>query len=275
MTDRIPAVALLALALFAAPADAQPASGPAATSEKLVADAMTRYEAADLGGALDLLAQAYALDPRPDILFAKGRIHVERGECVEAIDAYRRFLTSKPGPNSTDIATRAIAECQRILAASGKPVAVPPPDGDGDGGDGDDGDAVGKDVTPAGPVDLGPPSPTTRTRVRPWYTDTLGDGLVLGGAAAGVTAGLLYRSARSDVSRADEGGPGGVSLEEHDRLTERAETKQLWAGVAGAAGAALIIGGVVRYVTGDRTETITIAPAAGAGGGSVTLGWRF
>lgn len=268
MTDRIPAAALIALALCAAPADAQPAPSPAATSQQLVADAMARYEAADLSGALDLLAQAYALDPRPDILFAKGRIHVERGECVEAIDAYRRFLTSKPGPNSTEIATKAIAECQRILAASGQPVDDPPPDADRSGA------TAGEDVTPLG-GDAGPPPPTTRTRIRPWYADKLGDGLVLGGGAAGVTAALLYLSARSDVSRADEGGPGGVSLEEYNRLTERAETKQLWAGVAGAAGAALIVAGVVRYTIGDRTETIAIAPAATAGGGSITLGWRF
>ncbi|MBZ0237188.1 MAG: hypothetical protein K8M05_32975 [Deltaproteobacteria bacterium] len=269
MTDRIHAPTLLALVLTlcATSADAQPAADPVPKAEQLMADAMTRYEAADLGGALELLAQAYALEPRPDILFAMGRIHVERGECVEAIDAYRRFLTSKPGPNSTQIATDAIADCQRILAASGTPVPDPPPDADGDAG--------GDDTKPPAREDHGPPPPTTRTRVRPWYTDTLGDGLVLGGTAAGVAAGLLYLSARSDVSRADEGGPGGVSLAEHDRLTERAETKQLWAGVAGAAGAALIIGGVVRYVTGDRTETITVAPAATAGGGSVTLGWRF
>ncbi len=252
----------LALALAAPPATAQPAP-PADPVQARIDRAMAYYEAADLARALDELAAAYAESPRPDLLFAMGRIHVERGECAEAIAAYRRFLASKPGPNSTQIATDAIAECQKVLAAAGERLPVDP-------GTGAAGLPAGHDRTAA---TAAPPAVPTRTR--PWYTDALGDALVGVGLAGGVTAGALYLSARDDLDRAAEGGPGGVTLAEHDRLVARADRKQLWAGIAGGVGAALVVGGVIRFVTGDRTETVTVAPAAGGAGASVTVGWRF
>ena len=249
---------VLVVALIAPPALAQP-KDPA---QDKVDKAMAFYEAEDLARALEELEAAYALSPRPDILFAMAKIHDERGDCAKAITTYRKFLETKPGPNSTRIATDVIAKCQKVLAASGEPVPAEPVDT--------------RPPQPVDPVDTGAPAepeptPEAATRTRPWYTDTLGDGLVAAGTAGLILGGVFYLSARTDVSKANQGGAGGITLDEHAELTDSADKKQLWAGIAAGAGAALIIGGVVRYLTGDRSERITVE-ATGAG---AAVGWRF
>jgi hypothetical protein len=123
------------------------------------------------------------------------------------------------------------------------------------------------------PVPDSDSAPVTRTRTRPWYTDALGDALVAGGTGGLILSGVLVLSARTDVSRANQGAAGGVTLEEYNQLSDDADRKQLWAGVAAGVGGALIIGGIVRYMTGDRTETITIEPAES--GATVGARWRF
>ncbi len=257
---------VLALALpltppagHAQPSQPAPAVDPAQAG---VDRAMAYYEAADLTRAMEELTAAYALSPRPDILWAMARIHVERGECREAIDAYQRFLESDPGPNSTQIATDAIATCERSLAASA--TARPPQD---------PAPVARRPATDAPtPVD---PGPAPRPHGAPWYTDRVGDALVGAGALGGVAAGLLFRAALRDNRRADEGSPGGATLTEFTRLGERAEQRRLWAGLAGAASAALVIGGIVRFTSRDRPDPLVVGATGDADGGSVTLGGRF
>jgi hypothetical protein len=221
--------------------------------------AMKHYEAEDLARALEELTRAYALVPRPDILFAMAKIHDERGDCGKAIVAYRTFLETRPGPNSTRIATDAIATCQKVLAASGEPVPAEP--------------VPARVPEPRAAPAPEPLAPVTETRARAWYTDPLGDALVATGAGGLILGGVLYLSARTDIAKADQGGAGGVTLEQHTELADSADQKQLWAGVAAGAGTALIVAGVVRFMTGAHTETITVAPATG--GATVEARWRF
>lgn len=224
--------------------------------------AMKRYEAEDLAGALEELTIAYDKVPRPDILFAMARIHDERGDCARAIVTYRKFLETKPGPNSTRIATDVIAKCQKVLAASGEPVPEEP-------------EVVAPVAEPEKPPEPEPlpAAPETRTVQRAWYTDPIGDALVAAGAGGLILGGVFYLSARTDVAKADRGGAGGVTLAEHTELADSADKKQLYAGIAAGAGAALIVAGVVRYLTGDRTETITFEPTSG--GATLEARWRF
>jgi hypothetical protein len=270
MSHRILSALVLAVVATAVPsaASAQPTPPvepvpPGDPVQAHVDRAMALYEAADLAGAMQELTAAYAMSPRADLLWAMGRIHVERGECAEAIDAYRRFLASDPGPSSTEIATEAIATCQRVLAASG---VAPPAD-------------AAPEPGPSPPPEPGPvaasPPPAPRTRVKPWYTDTLGDTLVGAGALGGAGAVVLMLSARRDLARADEGAAGGVPLAEHTRLTDRADIKQRWAAVAGGVGAALVVGGVVRFLTGDRREVVVVTAAGSDRGVALTVHGRF
>ncbi len=238
------------------------AAQPADAAQPHVDAAMQRYEAEDLAGALEELTVAYEKVPRPDILFAMAKIHDERGDCARAIVTYRKFLETRPGPNSTRIATDVIARCQKVLAASGEPVPPEPTTS---------APAVEPEQPPE-PAPL-PPEPETRTVKRAWYTDPIGDALVATGAGGLILGGVLYLSARTDVAKADRGGAGGVTLAEHAELADSADQKQLYAGIAAGAGAALIIGGVLRYMTGDRTETVIIEPTSG--GATLEARWRF
>lgn len=228
----------LLLLLLCAPAYADPV-------QDLVDEATTLYEHADLAGALEKLESAYAQSKRADILFGIARIHVDRGDCTKAIDVYRRFLESKPGPRSTQIATERIAECQAILARS----APPPP-------------------RPAPP----PPAPAARTIHHAWYTDVVGDVLVVGGIAALGASVYFANGARSDIDRANAGGPAGVTLEDYTSLTDRAGDRRRNAWIAGGVGGALAIGGLLKLALTDRAEVVPVLSPTASG---VALGGRF
>jgi tetratricopeptide (TPR) repeat protein len=228
---------LLALATEAA-ADA---------TDKLVEEAAKLYEQADLAGALAKLEKAYARSKRPDVLFGIARIHVDRGNCAKAIEVYREYLESKPkpGPRSTQIATEKIAECQKVIAAT-----TPAP------------------AEPVEPAPVAEPEPKaeldrvvpTKTIERAWYTDVVGDVLVLGGLAGLATGGWFYMGARDDVDAANGGGAGGVTAAEYISLRDRAERRHLYAAIGAGVGGALLVGGILKFSLGDRTEVV---PAPG------------
>lgn len=215
--------------------------------QDLVDEATALYERADLAGALEKLEAAYARSKRPDILFGIGRIHVDRGDCTKAIDVYRRFLESKPGPRSTQIATEKIAECQAILGRSTPPASPP------------------RSNVPAS-------MPRTRTVEHPWYTDVVGDVLLVAGVGALGTSAYFANGARADIDRASAGAPSGISLEEYTRLTDRADNRRRNAWIAASVGGALVLGGVLKLALSDRTEVV---PVASPTGGGVALGGRF
>ena len=249
-----------------APARAQPASGDArasADAHRAAGDA--HYEAGNLAAAMAAYQAAYKLDPRGEFLFSMARIESDRGDCAASIALYRRFLAGGPGPNSTRAAEEAIATCEQKLAASGAGATADP-----------------EPPAPTTPEPSRPPPepqpvplPATRSVTRPFYTDVVGDLLVGAGVAGLATGGAFYLLARRDVAEAERGGAGGVSLPEYEALADRADRRQRYAAIAGGVGAALIAGGIVRYLTSDRTETVRVSPAVGAGGASVTLDLRF
>lgn len=261
-----PAGAPPAPAPVPAPAPSTSSTAPDDAAQSHVDAAMALYAAADLAGALDELTKALALDPRPDILFGIARIHMERGDCVNAMRAYRTYLESRPGPNSTQVATEAIESCQKILSAMGdQPIATEP-----------DGDARGRDNVSASMSSSALSSAPTQRRVHHgWYRDPLGGALVAGAVLGFAGGGVLWMSARSDIDRANQRGTDGVTLAAARALEDAASRKQRWALVAGGAGTALLIGGVLRYALADHTDTIEVAPPSSGTGATVTVGWYF
>lgn len=212
--------------------------------QTLVDEATALYERADLAGALEKLETAYGKSKRADILFGIARIHVDRGDCAKAIDVYREFLESKPGPRSTQIATEKIAECQAILARTA-PAPEPTPE---------------------------PAAPRTRTVQAPWYTDVVGDVLLVGGLGALGASTYFALGARADIERADQGGAGGVTLADYATLRDRAHDRTRYAWIAGGAGGALVIAALLEYSLRDRTEVV---PVVTPSGGGVAIGGRF
>jgi hypothetical protein len=227
------------------------ATAHADATQKLVDDAAKLYERADLSGALDKLEQAYARSKRPDILFGIARIHVDRGNCSKAIEVYRTFLESspKPGPRSTQVATERIAECQKILGMA-EPTPDPKPEPKAEPKA--EPIATPRRATPRRDV------PAVRVVHRPWYSDVLGDVLVLGGVAGLGAGAWFYTRARADVDAANGGGAGGVTAAEYIVLRDRAERRHTYAAFAAGAGGALLVGGILKYALSTRTEVVPV-----------------
>jgi hypothetical protein len=136
-----------------------------------------------------------------------------------------------------------------------------------------DAGARGRDHDP--PATTSPaPAPVPIPR-RGWYRDPLGGALVAVAVVGLAGGGVLWMSARSDVDRANERGAGGVTLGEARALEDTAARKQRWALVAGGAGTALLVGGVLRSARADHTDVVEVAPPSSGAGATVTVGWRF
>ena len=80
------ALAALALAFVAGTAAAQPVDHAALGAEA--------FADGRLDEALRELEAAYREEPDPNLLFALGRVHSARGDCLRAVDHYRRYLDS-------------------------------------------------------------------------------------------------------------------------------------------------------------------------------------
>lgn len=209
-----------------------------------------------LADSLDELKTAYALDPQPQLLFAMGQIHVQLGECPQAIVYYERFLATKPGDDAATVTREAIETCKTnpppAIQTRPTPVeaAAPPP-----------------------PVQapVATPAATATTSVAPpWYRDYVGDGLVAGGVVAGVVGIVLYSSALSARDDADH----ATDYQAFSNLVDHAHTERTTAVVCGIGAAALVTAGAVHLVLAHRAPEVTVT-ASGTTGASVVWSGRF
>ena len=74
--------------------------------------ASTAHKEGRFSDALNELMVAYALDPRPELLYAIGQIHVKLGQCPQAITFYQRFIDTRPKAEQAARAQKAIETCQ-------------------------------------------------------------------------------------------------------------------------------------------------------------------
>jgi tetratricopeptide (TPR) repeat protein len=74
--------------------------------------ASAAHKAGKFRDALNELMLAYALDPKPELLYAIAQVHVKLGECPQAITFYERFLASNPKPEFAARANAAINICK-------------------------------------------------------------------------------------------------------------------------------------------------------------------
>ncbi len=89
-------------------------ANPKTEAKQHIKKAMGFHGEGKLKEALDELTLAYALDPQPDVLYAIGQVHVQLGDCTQAVSFYERFLASKPPPkkNAQTAAREAIRVCK-------------------------------------------------------------------------------------------------------------------------------------------------------------------
>jgi hypothetical protein len=203
-------IVVLLVLVVAAPVRAQE-MGPEA--RRRYEEGMALYRARSFSGAARALGEAYALEPRRDVLFAQAQATRLAGDCAAALPLYQQFLDSDP-PEQQIAATRiAMGRCESARPA---PVAA---------------------------VVAAPPTPTPIAR-KPVYRDLLGGALLGSGLAAAGVGAALMASARA----VNEGATGQSGYADYASRRASAESRwRLGLGVV-VAGAALAAGGAGRYL---------------------------
>jgi tetratricopeptide (TPR) repeat protein len=203
---------VLALALALAPAPA-----PLSPAEQAKERALDAWEAGRYDEARAEIARAYELDPLRRYLYARARIEQADGHCEVANEYYRRYLAENPPEVDANAAKRDIAVCERQLADAAKREAI-------------ERDAAMPAVE------------------RPWHRDPLAIGLVTSGAVVLVVGAGLFGRALVEHREAQDASDHA----EFDRRVRRARVLSP-IGIAGISlGAALVLGGAVRWVVVRR-----------------------
>lgn len=246
MIRATPLTVLLALLIAAAAPGA--AHADAKTEAQARMDKATAlFKARKFADALNELTVAYTLDPRPEMLYAIGQMHVQLGNCPQAILFYERFLSTKPEAVPAAAATEAIEACRTSPDAIAKDAAAPPPEAQS-------------------------PPPPRRDAPPRWYADKLGGALAAGGLVLGAAGVVVYLSARGDLDDAE----AASDLQAHDDLVDRAHGKRTLAAVLGAVSVGVTGAAITRYVLVRRAGTrATVGVAPARGGGLVTWAGRF
>jgi tetratricopeptide (TPR) repeat protein len=112
---------VLVLAMTVAPGLAAAEPTREELAQRHVDAATVAHDAGRLADATTELTTAYALDPRPELLYAIGQVETKAGNCGLAIAYYNRYLATKP--ESPEAGREAIATCKRTQPLS-RPIAA-------------------------------------------------------------------------------------------------------------------------------------------------------
>lgn len=215
-------------------------------------NAAEAHKAGDFARARTELEAAYALDPKPALLYALGQVNVKLGNCANAITFYDQYLATNPSPASADAARQAISVCRLAQEQAKREAPVPTEPGE---------------TPPTPAVETSPLPPPAPSR-RPWYSRPVGLALLGGGVAGIAVGGVLYGSARSTQSDAD----AATSYERAAQLDSDAHGTRTLSLVVGSAGVALAAAGIVYYVLTSSSESSGVAIVPRADGAIVTWG---
>ncbi|MCC6902473.1 MAG: hypothetical protein IT377_26105 [Polyangiaceae bacterium] len=199
------------------------------------------YAQKDYAGAIAELEKGYAIDPKPELMYARAQAERLGGKCTEAVGHYEAFLATGPEPEREAAARANLAKCKDELAAKAPapapaptPTPTPAPV------------AAAPQSAPPGPA---PKRPAPPVEASPWYSDVLGDVLLGSGLVATGVGGFFLLSSYGNESTAEDAGaaPGNDNYAEHQARLERAERQRTTGVIVGAGGLALICGAVLRY----------------------------
>jgi tetratricopeptide (TPR) repeat protein len=208
------------------------------------------YKAQKYEQAVATLKESYELEPKPDVLFALAQAERLAGRCPEARIHYRKLLDE-----TSDPATMKAVQSNLELCGP-DPDKVEP-----------------KQVEPERPA--AEPKTITKTVVHEVRrTDKLATILFAGGTLGLGAGGGLYLASlnsRDDAKRAG-------TLDDHARISDRADLQRIAAIAAGGAGVLMIGVAVVRWATSgsstaeSKTE-VTLAPSASGAMLVLSSGW--
>jgi len=198
---------------------------------------LQRFGARDYAGATADFEAGYAIEPRPEFLFAGGQSKRLAGDCKGAVALYQRFLSSGPPAVQVNATQIALGRCAQHLAEHPEVVVVSTP-----------------------PPPPAPPPPPPKWWRDPWGLAATGAGVV----ALGVGVGFWIASdaARDDANIAPD-------LPAYMNQWSTAAFRRDVGVVSLVAGGALAAAGVARFVQVRRrarahapTMTISVLPGA-------------
>ena len=218
----------LALAALVVVVGHGPAAADPVDVDNRIARARSLVEQGELTAARDELKAAFAIEARPELLFALGQVELNLGHYPEAIAYYEQFIATGP-------ADEQIALAQQAIGAARMRIVTPPPE------------------KPEPIVKLVErPQPVFR---RQWRIENTGL-VVLGGVALAASGVLVVHAGRLGDDRSG-------SLADYASRVDQAHTER-WAGLAvAAAGVAAVTIAIVRWRL-DRTEVQVTAHPGGA-----------
>lgn len=185
----------------------------------------------------------FAIDPRPDFLFALAQAERLSGDCRTAVVYYKRFLETKPGENQQEAARVNMKRCDRALESgpSGRPKKPTPKAMK---------DAEGTKRTPRA-MPVGSLMGDDRSAGRPWYRDSVGSSLLIGGLVAlGVGTGFWVASSSAEATANAAG-----NLDEFRAQMDRASSRKTISVASLVVSAGLISAGLLRLALRKRPSS--------------------
>jgi tetratricopeptide (TPR) repeat protein len=244
----VPLSALL-IVLLAAPTAARAEENKQALARSLFNLAISEYQAKQYDAAAASLAKSYALDPRPDALYALAQAERLANRCKDALVHYEQLLDESKDDKIILRVKENIEICKQIEA--GKPAPAEKKQ-----------DVAQRDA----------PTIEYRTIVRTERKrDVLSIVLFVGGgiAVSGGAAGYLYsRELGKDADRAQ-------SLAEYnDKYDQSRQLRWISYATAGV-GVSLLAIATIRVIGGDDSETRRVAVTPVRGGSVVSWSARW
>jgi hypothetical protein len=198
----------------------------------------------------------YAIDPEPSLLYAAAQALRLGGDCTRAMPLYKKYLETKLKPDQVTAANAGVELCEKKLASEPRPEPNPTPH-----------PVVTPEPAPVTPT-LDPVSPPRDPQAPRWYRDPIGGALV-GGGAIGIVVGVVYTLKASSTKKDAD---AAMFRDDFQDLLDQTTSQRRIGGVALGVGAALVVGGVVRYTLHARSgKRVTV----GANGSSLFLAGGF
>jgi tetratricopeptide (TPR) repeat protein len=259
---KVPSAILAAALLFAPVASAEvPADTVPAKARALSDRGRAFHDAGDYASAITAFTLAYAMAPRPALLFNLAQAYRLQGDCDDAALMYRRYLATGPSPQGQALAEAHLAGVERCVHQATIPPSSEP---------------AASNLVASPPSDA---LAASRTVTRPSSTAELekdvGVGLmVAGGLALGVASYFAVRAhdASDDVTAAYD---RHAMWKDIAPLDARGKTAAKTAQIFGAGGALGVLGGVVMYAIGRHTGSPPVRVTPTARGVEVGMSWAF
>lgn len=267
------ALIAVVLALACGSATAAPKSKAAKVQFEV---GVAAYKASDYPAASTAFSKSYAIEADVETLFAWAQAERKQNHCDKASDLYVKLLAGKLPAANKKVVQGQLDECKRILddeaAASAAAAAKARADADAQA------KAQAPKPTPQPPhveqpaiVQQPPEPPTPAPEAKPWFKDALGDTLVGAGLISGGIGVAMLISAHS-AEQSSHTAPDYATFKSFD---DRAKSRGKVGVIAGAAGAALIVGGVIRYATRSTEERTTVTGWLDAHTGGLAVAGSF